>query len=85
MRGLIHIECPALDAIRGGKGHRFVDERLVADGFSDYSRHESYLTWLKSVSMWLTGDATGMARLPLEQRWQFAKCRKDTSNLGLLT
>ncbi|KPF88977.1 hypothetical protein IP81_17150 [Novosphingobium sp. AAP83] len=68
MRGLIHIECPALDTIRGGKGGGFVDERLVAHKFSDHSRQESYLTWLKSVSMWLAGDATGMARLLLEQR-----------------
>lgn len=63
MRGLIHTECPALDAIRLGTDRAFVDERFVAHKFSDHSRHESYLTLLKSAGMWLAGDITGKAQL----------------------
>jgi len=62
MRGLIHTECPALDAIRVGMVRAFVDERFIAHKFSDHSRHESYLTLLKSAGMWLAGDTTGMAQ-----------------------
>lgn len=89
MRGLIHTECPALDAIRVGMGRAFVDERFVAHKFSDHSRRESYLTLLKSAGMWLAGDITGKAQLvrpPRKTGWfKVATCRKDTSNLGLLT
>ena len=89
MRGLIHTECPALDAIRVGMDRAFVDERFIAHKFSDHSRRESYLTLLKSAGMWLAGDITGRAQLvrpfPVSGRFKVATHRKDTSNLGLLT
>jgi hypothetical protein len=84
MRGLIHTECPALDAIRMANALAFVDERFVARKFSDHSRHEFYLLLLKSGSMWLAENVSGVLQLPKSGWLGFAECRKDTSNLGLL-